>query len=660
MKKVIFLSLVCIGIVGGRGAQDKTFAEEATMNSLTTQEASRNNESGTPGIVYSTDQKTVVNYEGTETDIVIPEGVTHIGESAFLLKKIKNVTFPSSLVSIESRAFSNNNLTSVIFPEGLESIGDSVFYKNNLTSVVFPNSLRAIGATAFFLNKLTSVTFPENMERIGQNSFRENNLTSVTIPTGIDRVEHGVFQKNNLASVTFLGELQDIQDYSFADNNLTSVILPEGLESIGKGAFSNNQLTNLTFPNSLKSIGNRAFSSNQLLSVTFSEGIKRIEDGAFSKNKLTSVVLPDSLEYYDEEEVGIVSLFTENQISYFKIPDNLNISRILLAGNQKISKEVDYKRSMVLSELGEVEYQYKGRSPVTVEEISTEGVTYQDGEFLIKEGVKEFSYNWAILENRGYGTTTVKLDYALFNEKTEAKKVINSLSHLTDKGKEVFNKRIDDAANKQDITDIVEEAKNINLLKFSDYVLITPDTSKRVLVNNNGSLRKTNFNMTIDWLVQGVSNKLDITFEIPKNQGSVFTGVKGLDSTHYTISDDGKTMHVVAGDSLTTLSLELDVTGDGELAIETSAIYTNELLGKEVIQNSILSNTIESVLVGDLNADGRITILDFALLKAYLNSGEYPKNIDKEVFDFTSDINGDSQVTIIDQALLKVLISQQD
>ena len=59
-------------------------------------------------------------------NIVIPEGVTELGNSAFLNSKIKSISLPSTLKSIEKNAFSGcNDLTNVIF-NGTEDKWNSI------------------------------------------------------------------------------------------------------------------------------------------------------------------------------------------------------------------------------------------------------------------------------------------------------------------------------------------------------------------------------------------------------------------------------------------------------------------------------------------------------------------------------------------------------
>ena len=61
------------------------------------------------------------------TDVVIPEGITSIGDNAFSSIQLTSIELPSTLTSIGNSAFHSTQLTSVVLPEVVTSIADSAF-----------------------------------------------------------------------------------------------------------------------------------------------------------------------------------------------------------------------------------------------------------------------------------------------------------------------------------------------------------------------------------------------------------------------------------------------------------------------------------------------------------------------------------------------------
>ena len=148
-------------------------------------------------------------YQGQGGDVVIPEGVTNIGASAFS---------------------GCSSLASVVIPEGVTSIGDEAFYYcQSLTSVVIPEGVTSIGGEAFkYCSSLTSVVIPKGVKSIGNWAFSGcSSLASVVIPEGVTSIGGGAF---------------------WDCSSLTSIVIPEGVTSIGVWAFDGWQGLRLEAP----------------------------------------------------------------------------------------------------------------------------------------------------------------------------------------------------------------------------------------------------------------------------------------------------------------------------------------------------------------------------------------------------------------------------
>ena len=91
------------------------------------------------------------SYRDDITQVVIPEGVTRIGNGAFVLCRLTSVTLPGSLRSIGENAFlCCFDLTSLTVPDGVTSIERCAFQScSKLASVKLHDSVTTIDAYAF-------------------------------------------------------------------------------------------------------------------------------------------------------------------------------------------------------------------------------------------------------------------------------------------------------------------------------------------------------------------------------------------------------------------------------------------------------------------------------------------------------------------------------
>ena len=150
------------------------------------------------------------------TSLVIPEGVTEIGDFAFsCCVALKSVKFPDSLHKFGMSAFFGCiALSSIDIPEGTEIISNKCFYGcSSLTSVRLSSTINSIEKDAFAeCVKLSSVNLPEGLVWIGESAFREctsfasTALTKVIMPAGVSKIHPDAFANCEGVEVVLSGE----------------------------------------------------------------------------------------------------------------------------------------------------------------------------------------------------------------------------------------------------------------------------------------------------------------------------------------------------------------------------------------------------------------------------------------------------------------------
>ena len=258
-----------------------------------------------------------------EGDLVIPDNVTSIGDSAFEnCTGLTSITIPNSMTSIGKYALSGcSGLKSIYYTGdvaswcGISRLGSIMLSSRTLYiggkkvegDLVIPDNVTSIGSYAFEnCTGLTSITIPDCVTSIGYGAFIGcTGLTSVIIPNSVTSIGKYVFYGcRGLTRVTIPDSVRSIDEYAFYGcRGLTSIAIPDNVTSIGSYAFGGcTGLRNVIIPNSVTDIWGSAFSGcSGLTSITIPDRVTRILFGVFSGcSGLTSVTIPNSVRSINE------------------------------------------------------------------------------------------------------------------------------------------------------------------------------------------------------------------------------------------------------------------------------------------------------------------------------------------------------------------------
>ena len=245
--------------------------------------------------------------------ITIPNSITSIGQSAFSdCSSLAKTNFTGDIIDwckIEfGNAYANpincsHNLyindievKDLIIPEGVTSIGDAAFFKcTSLTSLNIPNSVTRIGETAFFkCTSLTSVTISKGVTSIGNGAFygcifaKDKFINNSSLDaesndywgaTMADQIVDGLIIRNDTV-IDYIGDMDNI-------------VIPDGVLAIADDVFrSNSKIKSVTIPNSVIYIGKLAFAwCSSLTSIAIPESVTTMGNNAFQDcDSLTSIV----------------------------------------------------------------------------------------------------------------------------------------------------------------------------------------------------------------------------------------------------------------------------------------------------------------------------------------------------------------------------------
>ena len=366
--------------------------------------------------------------------------VQRIGDFAFIGNSITDISFPDN-VTIGYKAFSENPIDHVSFngtytidptafdqlefiPEGTTHIADSAYSNRGLTSIYIPKSVVSIGENAFSSNRLTSVDL-SNVHTVGKWAFWGNQIQSLTMPAA-RTIDTGAFADNQLETLTIGASIETIGRLAFRSNKITEVTLPDGVV-VGENAFAYNQIAELTLPDNAV-IGQKAFQNNGMTSLTIGQS-NTIGELAFHYNYIEILTVPESAVVENGaffvntiKELSIQtraisdSVFKHNQISELSLPDNVTVGWKAFSENPLFKGSVTFQGSYTVDPES-----FDGMAFISTGVDTVEDDQYRDlglTSIRIPESVKTIgrhAFSGNDLVDVNISTVTSVGDYAFFN-----------------------------------------------------------------------------------------------------------------------------------------------------------------------------------------------------------------------------------------------------
>ena len=275
------------------------------------------------------------------TEIVLPNGLTHIGNNAFLQAAVTKVEIPNTVVSIGTNAFWKCNTIETTLPASVRELGATAFYGTFVVNVDANNPYLCSeenGKVLYSKDKTTlyqvsqdcagDFTIPSTVTTI--NDFAMNGCANVTgelvIPDSVQTIGRSAFEGTGFTSLNLGNSVKEIGVSAFYKCAAMTgdLVIPTSVTTIGANAFIGTgfdgkldfqaqieefpaaifqglNFTSVSFSGSVKSIGDRAFENcKQLATVTFGQGLETVGQYAFYNSGLSgALTFPDSLKKID-------------------------------------------------------------------------------------------------------------------------------------------------------------------------------------------------------------------------------------------------------------------------------------------------------------------------------------------------------------------------
>ena len=236
--------------------------------------------------------------KGWINSVILPEGITRIGEYAFRGTSIRRVNIPSTVKTIAQYAFNGTPIQYVSFADNSQctTIANDAFYN---------------------CSSLQSIDFGENatLTTIGYGAFKNcYALKEVILPSTVTSVQNSAFQYCSSLKTMYFSDAMSVINNVVCDGctSLIDLKLPVNTTRICYASFNNTpKLRHIDLPSTLKDIYYRAFDGCGVDSIILPINLENLGEGAFQNcGNLKYIEMPSYLNsgsysfYYSYYDAG--------------------------------------------------------------------------------------------------------------------------------------------------------------------------------------------------------------------------------------------------------------------------------------------------------------------------------------------------------------------
>ncbi len=272
---------------------------------------------------------TLLAYAGTDTKVIVPEGVKKIGKAFAGNTRITSLVLPEGLEKIDSDAFNGCILLEeIVVPDSVTVISEDAFAGlRNLEKLTVPfiGESRKVETDTeealfgyWFDNQssgyLVEQKFNDEMKTL--RVYIPYTLKELTVTDSVLR--SNALQKVQLSVLNLGAGVTEIEEYAANKLGLNELNFDENIKisNIPDESFTENKLTGIVIPKTVRKIGT-AFGANLLEEIVLNDGLEIIA-GSFISAKITSIDFPDSLI-----EIGDNSFKACVYLEAIEFPENL-------------------------------------------------------------------------------------------------------------------------------------------------------------------------------------------------------------------------------------------------------------------------------------------------------------------------------------------------